>query len=118
SLCICLLKNIRSIFNAFFHRYMIRHKRHVYNNKRFWCSSSHGFTMMNHIIDSYLCSGIITKYNVTILVGDSLGNVVLGYDSTTQVTIDDMVHHGKAVRRGAPETFVVVDMPLDRKSVV
>ena len=48
----------------------------------------------------------------TILVGDSLGNVVLGYDSTTQVTIDDMVHHGKAVRRGAPETFVVVDMPF------
>lgn len=47
-----------------------------------------------------------------ILVGDSLGMVVLGYDSTVKVTMDDMVHHGKAVRRGAPETFVVVDMPF------
>lgn len=47
-----------------------------------------------------------------ILVGDSLGNVVLGYDSTIQVKISDMIHHGKAVRRGAPNTFVVVDMPF------
>ncbi|KIL48908.1 3-methyl-2-oxobutanoate hydroxymethyltransferase [Jeotgalibacillus alimentarius] len=47
-----------------------------------------------------------------ILVGDSLGMVVLGYDSTVPVTIEDMVHHAKAVRRGAPDTFVVVDMPF------
>ncbi|MCM3738885.1 3-methyl-2-oxobutanoate hydroxymethyltransferase [Oceanobacillus luteolus] len=47
-----------------------------------------------------------------ILVGDSLGNVVLGYDSTVQVKLEDMIHHGKAVRRGAPNTFVVVDMPF------
>jgi len=47
-----------------------------------------------------------------ILVGDSLGMVVLGYDSTVFVTMDDMVHHGKAVRRGAKDTFVVVDMPF------
>lgn len=47
-----------------------------------------------------------------ILVGDSLGNVVLGYDSTIYVTMDDMVHHTKAVRRGAPNTFIVVDMPF------
>lgn len=47
-----------------------------------------------------------------ILVGDSLGNVVLGYDSTVQVKVEDMIHHGKAVRRGAPNTFVVVDMPF------
>ena len=37
---------------------------------------------------------------------------VLGYESTVQVTIEDMIHHGKAVRRGAPDTFVVVDMPI------
>lgn len=47
-----------------------------------------------------------------ILVGDSLGNVVLGYDSTIPVTADDMIHHGKAVRRGADDTFVVIDMPF------
>jgi 3-methyl-2-oxobutanoate hydroxymethyltransferase len=47
-----------------------------------------------------------------ILVGDSLGNVVLGYDSTIYVTMEDMVHHAKAVRRGAPNTFIVVDMPF------
>lgn len=47
-----------------------------------------------------------------ILVGDSLGMVVLGYDTTAAVTVDDMIHHGKAVRRGAKETFVVVDMPF------
>ncbi|MGM0896628.1 MAG: 3-methyl-2-oxobutanoate hydroxymethyltransferase [Bacillota bacterium] len=47
-----------------------------------------------------------------LLVGDSLGMVVLGYDSTVKVTVDDMVHHGKAARRGAKDTFLVVDMPF------
>lgn len=47
-----------------------------------------------------------------ILVGDSLGNVVLGYDSTIPVTMDDMIHHSKAVKRGATNTFIAVDMPF------
>lgn len=47
-----------------------------------------------------------------ILVGDSLGMVVLGYDSTIPVTVDDMLMHTKAVRRGAKDTFIVTDLPF------
>lgn len=47
-----------------------------------------------------------------ILVGDSLGNVVLGYTSTIPVTMDDMVHHIKAVARGVTRAMVVGDMPF------
>jgi 3-methyl-2-oxobutanoate hydroxymethyltransferase len=46
-----------------------------------------------------------------ILVGDSLGMTMLGYDSTLPVTMDDMIRHASAVRRGAPTAFVVGDMP-------
>ena len=48
----------------------------------------------------------------SILVGDSLGNVILGYKNTIPVTVEDMVHHGAAVKRGAPNTLVLVDMPF------
>jgi len=48
-----------------------------------------------------------------ILVGDSLGNVILGYEGTKQVTINDMVRHVEAVARGAPHTYIVGDMPID-----
>ncbi len=47
-----------------------------------------------------------------ILVGDSLGMVVLGYKGTVPVTMDDCISHCQAVRRGAPNTFVVGDMPF------
>ena len=46
-----------------------------------------------------------------ILVGDSLGMVVLGYDSTVPVTMEDMVRHTAAARRGAPNAFLVADLP-------
>ena len=46
-----------------------------------------------------------------ILVGDSLGMTMLGYDTTLPVTMDDMIRHTQAVRRGAPTAFVVGDMP-------
>ena len=47
-----------------------------------------------------------------ILVGDSLGMVCLGYPDTLSVTMEDMIHHTKAVTRGAKEAFVVADMPF------
>src|SRR5512138_1019242 len=46
-----------------------------------------------------------------ILVGDSLGMTMLGYDSTLPVTMEDMIRHSQAVRRGAPNAFVIGDMP-------
>jgi 3-methyl-2-oxobutanoate hydroxymethyltransferase len=47
-----------------------------------------------------------------ILVGDSLGMVVLGYDSTLQVTVEDILHHSRAVARGAKRALVIADMPF------
>jgi 3-methyl-2-oxobutanoate hydroxymethyltransferase len=47
-----------------------------------------------------------------ILVGDSVGNVMLGYDETTPVTLDDMIHHAQAVTRGTSRAHIMVDMPF------
>lgn len=48
----------------------------------------------------------------SLLVGDSLGMVVLGYENTLQVTVDDIIHHCKAVSRGAKNSLIVGDMPF------
>ena len=47
-----------------------------------------------------------------ILVGDSLGNVIQGHDSTIPTTINDMVYHTQAVRRGSENTFIITDLPF------
>lgn len=53
-----------------------------------------------------------------ILVGDSLGNVILGYETTVNVTVEEMSIFGAAVKRGAPDKFVIVDMPFGSYNTV
>jgi len=61
----------------------------------------------------YTSATIVEKSDIEmILIGDSLGMVMLGYPGTLGVTVDDIIHHGKAVRRGAPTTFIIGDMPF------
>lgn len=48
----------------------------------------------------------------TLLIGDSLGNVILGYEDTLSVTMEDMIHHSAAVARGAKNALIVCDMPF------
>lgn len=61
----------------------------------------------------YFTAKLIDEAGVnSILVGDSLGNVILGYEDTISVTMEDMIHHGAAVARGAKNALVVIDMPF------
>ena len=66
----------------------------------------------------YPLASVIDKSSIeVILVGDSLGMVVLGYDSTVSVTMEDMLHHTKPVVKGAPNTLIVTDMPFGSYNV-
>jgi len=61
----------------------------------------------------YAFARIVSETDIdTILVGDSLGNVVAGYDTTIPVTLDQMIYHSSMVKRGAPGSFIVTDLPF------
>ena len=61
----------------------------------------------------YSSSSMAEKAGIDIiLVGDSLSNVVQGNDTTLPATVDEMIYHAKAVRRGAPNTCIITDMPF------
>ena len=62
--------------------------------------------------DYYTARAVDESGVPAILVGDSLGNVMLGYDSTVSVTMDDMIHHTAAVSRGAKNALIIGDMPF------
>ena len=65
-------------------------------------------TCYDHLFGSLLDETAVD----VVLVGDSLGQVILGYDSTLPVTLDEMIHHTKAVRRAISEALLVVDLPF------
>ncbi len=67
------------------------------------------------MITAYDCptAGLVDEAGVDIiLVGDSMGNVILGYENTIPVTLDDIIHHTKAVVRGTQRAMVAADMPF------
>ena len=72
------------------------------NNKKITCLTAYDYAM-GRLVDE---AGVDV-----VLVGDSLGMVVLGYESTLPVTLEEMLHHTKAVRRGVERALVVADMP-------
>lgn len=78
-------------------------KEHKLNNKKISMLTAYDYSIAK-LMDE---AGVNA-----ILVGDSLGMVVLGYEDTLQVTMEDMLHHTRAVARGAKNTLIISDMPF------
>jgi 3-methyl-2-oxobutanoate hydroxymethyltransferase len=76
-----------------------------------WKEKEERFTVLTAY--DYSMAKLVAQAGVSVvLVGDSLGQVMLGHASTLPVTMEDMVHHTKAVSRGAPDCLIVADMPF------
>lgn len=76
-----------------------------------WKAAGEKFVMLTAY--DYSMARLVAKANVpVILVGDSLGQVILGYRTTLPVTVGDIIHHTAAVVRGAPDCLVVADLPF------
>lgn len=74
-------------------------------------NSGHKISMLTAY--DYTTARLLDEAGVnTILVGDSLGNVILGYEDTISVTVEEMIHHSAAVARGAKNALVVTDLPF------
>lgn len=74
-------------------------------------NSGHKISMLTAY--DYTTARLLDEAGVnTILVGDSLGNVIFGYEDTISVTVEDMIHHSAAVARGAKNALVVTDLPF------
>ena len=78
-------------------------KKFKEEGKKFSYVTAYDYTMASIVNDSEV---------EIILVGDSLGMIMLGYASTTPVTMEEMIHHIKPVVKGAPNTWIVGDMPF------
>jgi 3-methyl-2-oxobutanoate hydroxymethyltransferase len=78
-------------------------KRYKEEGRKFTYVTAYDYTIASIVNDSD---------TEVILVGDSLGMVMLGYGGTTCVTLDEMIHHIRPVVKGAPDTFIVGDMPF------
>lgn len=87
-------------------------------NKKFTVSSFSSAKKNKEIISmltayDYSTAKILDEAGVnSLLIGDSLGMVMLGYENTLQVTMDDIIHHSKAVARGAQNAMIIGDMPF------
>ena len=78
-------------------------KKYMQEGRRFTCVTAYDYTTASIVNDSD---------TDIILVGDSLGMTMLGYNTTVGVTMEDMIHHIRPVVKGAPDTFIMGDMPF------
>lgn len=81
------------------------------NHLQLWKKQNEKFTVLTAY--DYTMAKLVSQANIpVILVGDSLGQVMLGYSTTLPVTMDEMLHHTAAVSRGAKDCLIVADMPF------